>query len=140
MENSILRYGLKRKDTSRLFCVVLGPSAQCCPCEATEQKWSQKPKSTPKEIKLCKFHHSTCLEKTGNFLKECQNRMKNDRVMPIRRSHARVAVGLFLTESWLFWSYFLRYQLQICFPKFTLRLIGKTNYKSTDHLSFQKAT
>ena len=38
--------------------------------------------------------------------------MKNDRFMPIRRSHAKVAVGLFLAESWLFWSHFLRYRLQ----------------------------
>ena len=52
LEKSILRYGLKRKDMSRLFRVVLGPCAQCCPCEASEQKWGQKPKSTPKEIEL----------------------------------------------------------------------------------------
>ena len=28
-----------------------GPCAQCCPCEASEQKWGQKSKSTPKEMK-----------------------------------------------------------------------------------------
>ena len=37
LENSILKYGLKRKGTSRLFRVVLGPCEQCCPCEAMEQ-------------------------------------------------------------------------------------------------------
>ena len=52
LEKSTLRYGLKRKDMSRLFRVVLGQCAQCCPCEASQQKWGQKPKSTPKEIEL----------------------------------------------------------------------------------------
>ena len=48
--------------------------------------------------------------------------MKNDRVMPIRRSRAKVAVGLvFWAESWLFWPHFLRNRLQICFdPPFTI--------------------
>ena len=50
--------------------------------------------------------------KNKQFKKEYQNRMKNDRFMPIRRSHAKVAVGLFWAESSLFWSHFLRYQLQ----------------------------
>ena len=36
------------------------------------------------------------------FKKEYQNRMKNDRFMPIRKSHAKVIVGLFWTESCLF--------------------------------------
>ena len=44
--------------------------------------------------------------------KQFQNRMKNDRLMPIKRSHAKVAVGLFWAESWLFWSHFIRYRLQ----------------------------
>ena len=35
------------------------------------------------------------LEKTSNLKKEYQNRMKNDRVMPIRRLRTKVAVGLF---------------------------------------------
>ena len=43
--------------------------------------------------------------KNKQFKKEYLNRMKNDRFMPIRRSHAKVAVGLF-------WSHFLRYRLQ----------------------------
>ena len=34
--------------------------------------------------------------------------MKIDRIMPIRWSHAKVAVGLFWAESWLFWSYFFK--------------------------------
>ena len=46
--------------------------------------------------------------KTKQFKQEYQNRMKNDRFMPIRRSHAKVAVGLFWAESWLFWSHFLK--------------------------------
>ena len=50
--------------------------------------------------------------KNKQFKKEYQNRMKNDRFMPIRRSHAKVAVGLFWAESWLFWSHFIRYLLQ----------------------------
>ena len=49
------------------------------------------------------------------FKKEYQNRMKNDRFMPIRKSHAKVIVGLFWTESCLFWSHFLRYRLQYRF-------------------------
>ena len=40
--------------------------------------------------------------KNKQFKKEYQNRIKNDRFMPIRRSHAKVAVGLFWAESWLF--------------------------------------
>ena len=44
LEKSILRYGLKRKDKSRLFRVVLGRCAQCCPCEASEQKMGPKTK------------------------------------------------------------------------------------------------
>ena len=36
LEKSKLRYGLKRKDMFRLFRVLLGPCAQCCPCEASE--------------------------------------------------------------------------------------------------------
>ena len=32
--------------------VVLGPCVQCCPCEASEQKWGQKLKYIPKEIEL----------------------------------------------------------------------------------------
>ena len=47
--------------------------------------------------------------KNKQFKKEYQNRMKNDRFMPIRRSHAKVAVGLFWAESWQFWSHFIRY-------------------------------
>ena len=44
--------------------------------------------------------------KNKQFKKEYKNRMKNDRFMPIRRWHAKVAVGLFWAESWLFWSHF----------------------------------
>ena len=42
--------------------------------------------------------------KNKRFLsKECQNQMKIDRVMSIRRSRAKVAVGLYWAESCLFW-------------------------------------
>ena len=53
--------------------------------------------------------------KNKQFKKEYQNRIKNVRFMPIRRLHAKVAVGLFWAESWLFWSYFLRYRIQYRF-------------------------
>ena len=41
LENSIFRYELKGKASTRpeIFRVVSGPCAQCCPCEALEQKW-----------------------------------------------------------------------------------------------------
>ena len=48
----------------------------------------QKPKSTTEEIELS------------------QNQMKYNRVMPIRRSRSKVAVGLFWAEKWLFWPHF----------------------------------
>ena len=50
-ETSILRYELKGKARTRsdFFRVVLGPCAQFYPCEASEQKWGQTPKSKPKE-------------------------------------------------------------------------------------------
>ena len=50
--------------------------------------------------------------KNKQFKKEYQNRIKNYRFMPIRRSHAKVACGLFWAENMLFWSHFLRYRLQ----------------------------
>ena len=54
LENLMLKYELKVKARTRpdILWVVLGPCAQCCPCEASKQKWGQKPKSTSKEIKL----------------------------------------------------------------------------------------
>ena len=33
-------------------------------------------------------------------------------------SSAKVAVGLFWAESWLFWSHFLRYRLQVQYRGF----------------------
>ena len=47
LETSIMRYGLKGKARTRpdFFRVVLGPCAQFYPCEASEQKWGQTPKS-----------------------------------------------------------------------------------------------
>ena len=38
---------------------------ECCPCEALEQKWGQKPKSLPQEC-----HYSIRLEKTSNLNKK----------------------------------------------------------------------
>ena len=60
MAASILRYELKGKARTRhdIFRLVLGPCAQCCPCEASEQKLVQKPKST------------IFLEKTSNLKKK----------------------------------------------------------------------
>ena len=56
MAASILRYELKGKAKGRtgleIFRLILGPCAQCCPCEASEQKCGQKPKSTPEEIRF----------------------------------------------------------------------------------------
>ena len=48
------RYELKGKARTRPdnFRFDLGPCAQCCPFEASEKTWGQKPKSAPKEIKL----------------------------------------------------------------------------------------
>ena len=46
LENSILRYGLRGKARTRpdILGVVLGPCAQYCPCEASEQKMGPKTK------------------------------------------------------------------------------------------------
>ena len=54
MAASILRYELigKARTCPDIFMLVFGPCAQCCPCEASEQKLGKRPKSTPKEIKL----------------------------------------------------------------------------------------
>ena len=47
LETLIMRYGLKGKARTRpdFLRVVLGPCAQFYPCEASEQKWGQTPKS-----------------------------------------------------------------------------------------------
>ena len=47
MAASILRYELKGKARTRpdIFRLVLGPCAQCCPCEASEQKIGSKTKN-----------------------------------------------------------------------------------------------
>ena len=59
-------------------------------------------------LKMWSFDSSL---KNKHLKKECQNRMKNDRVMSIRRSRTKVAVGLFWANSWLFCPHFLRYRL-----------------------------
>ena len=61
---------------------------------ASEQKLNQKPKSKPNEIELCFCHHSIRLEKkTNRVATECQNRIKNERGMPIRRSRSWPNLG-----------------------------------------------
>ena len=52
LETLILRYEGDGQDMPEIFRVVLGPRAQFYPCEASEQKWGQKPKSIPKEIEF----------------------------------------------------------------------------------------
>ena len=49
--------------------------------------------------------------------------------MPIRRSHAKVAVGLFWAESWLFWSHFLRYRLQYRLNSCNLQILAEMGSK-----------
>ena len=57
------------QDMSRHFYVGLWSVCTMLPCEASEQKLGQKPKSTPKEIKLWTCHHSICLEKNKQLKK-----------------------------------------------------------------------
>ena len=53
-ENIILSYGLRwwPGNVPTTLYVVLGPCAQCCPCEASEQKMGQKLKAIPNAIEL----------------------------------------------------------------------------------------
>ena len=68
--------------------------------------------------------------------------MNNDRVMPIRRLPAKMAVGLFWAESWLLWPLFLRYRLQICFAHSYIKIDRRTklevNRTQNGHFSLQK--
>ena len=52
MAASFLRYELKGKARTRpdILRLVLVPCAQRCPCEASEQKWGQKPKSSSNQM------------------------------------------------------------------------------------------
>ena len=59
-----------------------------------------KIKSKTKDVTLWFCHHSIRLEKTSIFKKRESNRTKNGRIMSIRRSCAKVAVGLFLNKLW----------------------------------------
>ena len=43
---------VKARTRPEILRVVLGPCAQCCPCEALEQKMGPKPKSKLTEIEL----------------------------------------------------------------------------------------
>ena len=47
LETFIIRYGLKGKARTSpdFFRLVLGPCTQFYPCEASEKKWGQTPKS-----------------------------------------------------------------------------------------------
>ena len=56
----------KARTRPNLLKVVLGPCAQCCPFETSEQKWGQS-KSKTKEIKLWFYHHSIRLETINSF-------------------------------------------------------------------------
>ena len=58
LENLILRYESNGKARScpHIFRVVLGPCGQCCPCEASEQKWGKNKANffwRPKNSALC---------------------------------------------------------------------------------------
>ena len=70
--------------------MVFGLCAKCCPCEASEQNGAKN--------QNLQLRRKGFVSVIIQFKKECQNRMKNDRVMPIKRSHAKVAVGLFLPK------------------------------------------
>ena len=65
----------------------------------------QKPKSKLKEKELSYCHHTIRLNKRA-LKRECQNRMKNDQVMPISRGCAKVAGGSFWPKDKLFWEHF----------------------------------
>ena len=65
-------------------------------------------------------------KKTSNLKKEWgQNRMKNNRVMPIRRSLAKVAVGLFWPNVGYLATFFKISTSNLFCWSFTLILIGK---------------
>ena len=64
-ENTILSYGLGAiawTCTNNLR-VVLGTCAQCCSCEASEQKVGQNPKAKQNEIELSCLHYLISLGK-----------------------------------------------------------------------------
>ena len=70
MAASILRYELKGKARTRpeIFRLVLGPCAQCCPCEASELKWGIKTiifNHVDKALNVSSFNFSL-----KNFLKK----------------------------------------------------------------------
>ena len=51
----------KARTRPEILRVVFGPYVQKCPCEASEQKLGQKPKSELTGIELSYCHHSICL-------------------------------------------------------------------------------
>ena len=78
MAASILRYELKGKARTRpdIFRLVLGPCAQCCPCEASELKIGPKTvifNHGDKALNVSSFNLS---RKNKQFKKEYQNRLK----------------------------------------------------------------
>ena len=90
-----------------------------------------KPKSTPKEIELLKCHHSICLKKTRLFIKIMS---QSDEKLP---SYANYKVAR-LSDSWpilgrklaMLDTFFKISTLNLFCSAFTLRLIGKPNWKS----------
>ena len=75
-------------------------------------------------------YRDRALKKHAIFKKEFQNRMKNYRVMPIRSSRVKVAVGLFWAKSWIFCilaTFFKISPSNLFCSLFTLRFTGKLN-------------
>ena len=61
------------------------------------------------------------------WTKICQNRMKNNRVMPTRMSRSKVAVGLFWAKIDILATFFKISTFNLFCQVFALRLIGKPN-------------
>ena len=55
--------------------------------------------------------------------------MKNDRVTPIKRSRAKVAIGLFWPKDWLFWPHVLIYDFKLVSPFIYINIDIKTKLK-----------
>ena len=104
MAASILRYELKGKARTRPDILKVGFGSVCTmlPMRGLGAKMGPKTIIFNHGDKALNVSSFNLFRKNKQFNKEYQNRMKNHRFMPIRRSHAKVAVGLF-------WSHFLRY-------------------------------
>ena len=62
-----LGVGGKARTRPEILRGVSGSYVHNCPCEASEQKLEQKPKSGLKEIELSNCHHSNCFQKRSIF-------------------------------------------------------------------------